>query len=288
MKEFIDNIFINIKHAFRNTEFMVYSIVDIVLTILLVYAICIFLKHNGAGRLIKFIAAIVVVAIVVASDHVKMPVIGKICANIGIIVAVILSVVFSQDIKRVLWKLTNPKANDTSFSAKYECSEEELRTAIDDIVRATQNMSKRDCGALIVIAPENVPEHILDSGTRLNSYLSCQLIECLFNTKAPLHDGAVYVRGNKILAAGCFLPLTQQEDLDKELGTRHRAAIGITEQSDHVAIIVSEETGIISVARNGKILRYFDSQMLTDVLEQTYGIKAMETKPRRIRKRTEW
>ena len=125
----------------------------------------------------------------------------------------------------------------------------------------------------IIVAPDNIPESILDSGTRLNATLSCSLIECLFNTKAPLHDGAVYIHGNKILAAGCFLPLTQQTDLDKELGTRHRAAIGLTEQYNHLAIIVSEETGIISVARNGKIMRYFDSQMLKDVLEQIYGLK---------------
>jgi diadenylate cyclase len=107
----------------------------------------------------------------------------------------------------------------------------------------------------------------------------------LFSTKAPLHDGAVYIRGNKILAAGCFLPLTQQENLDKELGTRHRAAIGITEQSDHIAIIVSEETGIISVARGGEIFRYFDSQMLTDILEQAYGLKAMSKSPKNRRRR---
>lgn len=204
-----------------------------------------------------------------------MPVTSQIFKNIVVLLFVSALVLFSTEIKRGMWKIASPKNAENSYTTQYNCSDEELHAAIDDIVRAAQNMSKKDVGALIIIAPDNIPEHILDSGTRLDADLSCQLIECLFNTKAPLHDGAVYIRGNKILAAGCFLPLTQQTDLDKELGTRHRAAIGITEQYNHLAIIVSEETGIISVARNGEIMRYFDTQMLTDVLEQIYGLKAV-------------
>jgi diadenylate cyclase len=146
-------------------------------------------------------------------------------------------------------------------------------------------MSKKNTGALIIIAPENIPEQIVESGTHLDAVLSNQLIECIFNNKAPLHDGAVFIRGNKILAAGCFLPLTQNTELDKELGTRHRAAIGETEQyNNHLAIIVSEETGVISVAKAGEILRYYDSVMLTDVLEQTYGLKAGISRNKKRRK----
>ena len=92
-----------------------------------------------------------------------------------------------------------------------------------------------------------------------------------------MHDGAVYVRGNKVLAAGCFLPLSQNMNIDKNMGTRHRAAIGVTEEYDHLAIIVSEETGIISVARNGGIDRYYDTEMLTEVLKQTYGLSVSFT-----------
>jgi diadenylate cyclase len=114
-------------------------------------------------------------------------------------------------------------------------------------------MAKQDIGALIIITPSTVDAHILDSGTFLNANLSAPLLESIFNTKAPLHDGAVIVKGNKIISAGCFLPLTQDITLPKELGTRHRAAIGITEESNVMAIVVSEESGIISLARQANL-----------------------------------
>ncbi|MBQ8882520.1 MAG: diadenylate cyclase CdaA [Clostridia bacterium] len=267
--------FERIAAAFSTPQGIVFSILDIIATMLIVYYIAVFLKNNNATRLIKYLVVAIVVAIFVCSDFIEMPVMTQFLSHTALILVLGALVLFSQEIKRALWKIVSPKNAENSYTTNYGCSDEELRQAISEIVRSTQAMSKRDIGALIVIAPDNIPERILDSGTRLNAKLSCPLIECLFNTKAPLHDGAVYIHGNKILAAGCFLPLTQQNDLDKTLGTRHRAAIGITEQYNHLAIIVSEETGIISVARNGEIMRYFDSQMLTDVLEQIYGLKAV-------------
>ena len=164
-------------------------------------------------------------------------------------------------------------------------SDEVLHAAIGDIVHAAQNMSKKNVGALIIISTKSMPEHILDSGTNLDAELSCALLESIFNTKAPLHDGAVFVRGNRIVAAGCFLPLSQSTTIDKELGTRHRAAIGVTENYNVTAIIVSEETGVISVAQRGEIERYYDSQMLTEKLEQVYGLKATPSQEARGKKR---
>ena len=282
MQKFIDNI----KEAFSTPANIAFSVLDIFITVLIVYCVVIFLKKNNATRLIKYLAVVAVLSLVVASDYVKMPFTAKLMITVVFLILVSVFILFSQEVKRSLWKLASPKNAENSYTTQYDCSDEELHVAIDGIVRAVQNMSKKDVGALIVIAPDNIPEHILDSGTRLNAQLSCPLLECLFNTKAPLHDGAVYVRGNKILAAGCFLPLTQQTNLDKELGTRHRAALGITEQCNHLAIIVSEETGIISVARNGEIMRYFDSQMLTDVLEQIYGLKAVGKPSKHGKRRT--
>ena len=260
------NFWNNIANAFSTPANAIFSVLDLVVTILIVYYVVMFFKKNNASRLVKYLAVLIVLSCVVMSGFLNMPVLSHILSNIIFMLLIAAVILFAPEI------------------TQYDCSDEELHAAIDDIVRAAQNMSKKDVGALIIIAPDNIPEHILDSGTRLDADLSCPLIECLFNTKAPLHDGAVYIRGNKILAAGCFLPLTQQTDLDKELGTRHRAAIGITEQYNHLAIIVSEETGIISVARNGEIMRYFDTQMLTDVLEQIYGLKAVG-KPNKRNKR---
>lgn len=280
MKDFWNNL----ANAFSTPDNAIFSVLDLVLTIVIVYGVAMFFKKNNASRLVKYLAVLVVLSCVILSHYVNMPVLSKILGNVILLLLIAALVLFAPEIKRMMWKIASPKATESSYTTQYDCSDEELHAAIDDIVRAAQNMSKKDVGALIIIAPDNIPEHILDSGTRLDADLSCPLIECLFNTKAPLHDGAVYIRGNKILAAGCFLPLTQQTDLDKELGTRHRAAIGITEQYNHLAIIVSEETGIISVARNGEIMRYFDTQMLTDVLEQIYGLKAVG-KPNKRNKR---
>lgn len=272
---FFQGMIDKIIDRFSTPNAAICSCVDIFLLIALIYIIVLFFVKSNAERLIKYLAIVVVAAVIIGSDVVDLPVIGRIFSGVLLLVAVIIAIVFSPDIRRSVWKLASHKAMQSAYSAQYDCSEEELQVAVDDIVRAVQNMSKMNVGALIVVVPDNIPEDVLDSGTRLDADLSCSLIECLFNTKAPLHDGAVYIRGNKILAAGCFLPLTQKTDLDKELGTRHRAAIGITEQyNNHLVIIVSEETGIISVARGGEIMRYFDTQMLTDVLEQNYGLRA--------------
>ncbi len=281
----MDEFFNKLSAAFATPQAIIFSILDLIVTIALVYVITVFLKRNNATRLIKYLVAVFLIAILVNSALVPMPVLSKILSNIIFIAILVVLILFSPEIKRAFWKIASPKVAENSYTTQYDCSDEELHETIEDIVRATQYLSKKDTGALIIVAPDNIPESILDSGTRLNATLSCSLLECLFNTKAPLHDGAVYIHGNKILAAGCFLPLTQQTDLDKELGTRHRAAIGLTEQYNHLAIIVSEETGIISVARNGKIMRYFDSQMLKDVLEQIYGLKAVGKPKKQSRKK---
>jgi diadenylate cyclase len=275
----------NITGRFASPEGIVLSVFDILLTAVIVFLIVIFLKKNNAARIIKYIAALVLLGAVIQGLVGQMPVTGHLFSHFVILTLLIILLLFPQQLRRVLWQVASPRYANNFYTTEYEVSDEALQTAVEDIVRAVQNMSKKDLGALIIVAPDNLPEHILDSGTRLNADLSSPLIECLFNTKAPLHDGAVYVRGGKILAAGCFLPLTQQTNLDKDLGTRHRAAIGVTEQYDHLAIIVSEETGIISVARHGEIERYLDSQTLTGLLKEVYGLKATDDKKTGRRRR---
>lgn len=132
-------------------------------------------------------------------------------------------------------------------------------------------MSKNNVGAIIILSNGNIPKQIKDSGVTVDSDISSELIESIFFPKTPLHDGAMIIEGSKIVAAGCFLPLSQNMDsLPKDLGTRHRAGIGITENIDVISLIVSEETGIISVASAGKITRYADINKLKDVLGNYY------------------
>lgn len=254
---------------------------DIILTAFLIYGVIVFLKKNNAVKLIIYLLPITLLGVVLSSDVLGFTVIGTVMSYSVVFVILAVVLLFPQEARRGLLKLASPKEEQQAYTTDYDVSDEVLHETIDDIVRAAQNMAKKNVGALIVISTHNVPEHILDSGTKLDAELSRPLLESIFNTKAPLHDGAVFVRGNRIVAAGCFLPLSQSTAIDKELGTRHRAAIGVTENYNVMAIIVSEETGVISIAHHGEITRYYDSQMLTDILEQIYGLKATATNTRR-------
>ena len=154
-------------------------------------------------------------------------------------------------------------------------SDDDLHAATDELLSALQTMAKQNTGAIIIITPTTMDSNILETGTELNAKISAPLLVSIFNTKAPLHDGAVIVKGNKILSAGCFLPLTQEAGVAKELGTRHRAALGITEESNVMAIVVSEETGIISVAKGGQLQRYMTIDKLKEKIETIYGISPL-------------
>ena len=150
----------------------------------------------------------------------------------------------------------------------YSVSDEEIRDSIQSIVTACQTMAKSRTGALIVIVKNKIDQYILDSGIKLDAIISAPLLESIFNTRCPMHDGAVIVKGNKILTAGSFLPLSKNETISKDLGTRHRAGIGVTEAegSDVISIIISEENGIISTATDGVLRRYLTPERLFDLL----------------------
>lgn len=189
--------------------------------------------------------------------------------NVIVLTAAFVSVaVYKSDLKTLFFNISkrNLRNNALVFS------DEELQKSIEELVKACQQMSKARTGALIVIAPTKISQNVLDSGVEVGGLLTASLIESIFNTRAPMHDGAVVVKGNKILAAGCFLPLTQAQAISKELGTRHRAAIGITEESDNVSIVISEENGIISVAKKGVLRRYITTERLSDILYETFDV----------------
>ena len=179
-------------------------------------------------------------------------------------------VMFSTEIKRKVWNRKNAKIVTGDVANAIKNNTKNVSTYINEIIKAILNMSKNDVGAIIVLSNTKIPGSIIDSGVKLESEISSALIESIFSPKTPLHDGAVIIQNDKIQAAGCFLPLTQETDLPKELGTRHRAGIGVTEMLNVTALIVSEETGIISIARGGKITRYADSEALRSVLKEYY------------------
>ncbi len=172
--------------------------------------------------------------------------------------------IFATEIKRDIWT----SRTDHKHENKGEVTD--INVCIEEIIKAVQNMSKADVGAIIILSNNNLPSGILESGVILDAEISSQLIESIFFPKAALHDGAMVLCGTKIQAAGCFLPIAQEVNLSKDLGSRHRAGIGLTETVNVTAIIVSEETGIISIANGGKIIRYVDTSVLRETLKKFY------------------
>ena len=226
------------------------------------------LYDNGAKRSIAVYVLLILLTGVVAVFSLHFGV--ELFYLTLLLVSIFFLLLFNTEIKRVLWK-THPRTTGTATESATKVSTVNARAEqyISNIVRAVQGLSKTNTGALIVLSNGNLPHNIIDSGVTLNANISSQLIEGIFINKAPLHDGAMIIYGDKIQAAGCFLPLTQRE-FPKDYGTRHRAGIGVTEVADVSTIIVSEETGIVSVVRLGKITRYIDSENLKRFLREYY------------------
>ena len=188
-----------------------------------------------------------------------------------LILSAFMLIMFNVEIKKSLWDshIDKEKLGEIVSMKDSVAGTDSAERCIGDIIRALQNMSKNNVGALIILSKGNLPKQVLQSGVRMDADISTQLIEGVFFPKAPLHDGAM-ILGHKIQAAGCFLPLTQKTNYPKDFGTRHRAGIGITEVANVVSLVVSEETGIISIIRQGNGQRYADYDMLLSALRDYY------------------
>ena len=183
-------------------------------------------------------------------------------------IIIVLVVLFQPEFRRVLERLG--RGGKSIGSALFDAATLSSVEMIQDVQRAILSMSRRRVGALIVVEQKTGLGDIINTGTPVDGLLSGALLENIFEPNTPLHDGAVIVRGSRVAAAGCFLPLSDDMNLARELGTRHRAALGVSTVSDSVTIVVSEETGAISLARDGKLVRYIDAKALHDILEQLF------------------
>jgi diadenylate cyclase len=189
-------------------------------------------------------------------------------AQVSLLVA--LPVVFYPEIRRALEQLGRGKLFKQPFGA---LRQEDIDKVFEELARTADVLSRNKIGALIVLERESGLTDIVETGTRVDGVISSQLLINIFIPNTPLHDGAVIVSGDRIVAAGCFLPLTEQAGLAQEVGTRHRAAIGVSEASDALALVVSEETGIISLAHEGKLVRNLDGRTLKEMLSKLYQPK---------------
>ncbi|HKK95268.1 MAG TPA: diadenylate cyclase CdaA [Anaerovoracaceae bacterium] len=238
---------------------------DISIVAFIIYKILQFIKETRAQQLVR--GLVVLIGIFFISDLLNFYVLNwvlKSTMTIGIFVLVVL---FQPELRRGLEYMGRSGIVRNSFR---DIDKEHAKAVVNLFIKAVDKFSQNKTGALIVIEKQTLLNDIVETGTIVNSNISVELLGNLFYEGAPLHDGAVIVRGDRIHAAGCVLPLTQNKKLSKDLGTRHRAGIGITEKSDSITIIVSEETGVISIAENGYLQRFLDQKALEKKLLSIY------------------
>lgn len=240
------------------------DVLDIIIITFLIYKLLGFIRETRAEQLAKGLLLLVVATVLSKWMHLytlHWLLSGLISAGLVAIV-----VLFQPELRRALEYLGRSRITNV-FG---EVDKEEAKRIVGQFVEAVDGMSASRTGALIVIEREISLNDIVETGTVIDAQITAQMIGTIFYEGTPLHDGAVIVRGDKLYAAGCVLPLTQNKELNKELGTRHRAGIGITENSDALVIIVSEETGVISIAQNGRLTRFLDGKAIEKRLLNLY------------------
>ncbi|MBQ3484609.1 MAG: diadenylate cyclase CdaA [Clostridia bacterium] len=180
--------------------------------------------------------------------------------------ALVLVILFQPEIRKALEQI----GRGARIEKVRQNDHDEISRAIDDVVQCVTKLSRRRVGALIVFEQKTGLKDIIENGIRIDGAISAGLLENIFEPNTPLHDGAVVIRGTRVMSAACILTLTEASGVSHDLGTRHRAALGVSETTDAIALIVSEETGIISVARGGKLTRHLDVKALRTLLEGVY------------------
>lgn len=252
------------------------DIIEILLISFFVYQFMVWIKKTRAYTLLKGI--LVVLSFVAIAYIFRMNTILWIVKNLTTIAITAILIIFQPELRKALEQLGQKKIVTSliPFDSNKEIQERFTDKTINEIIKACFDMGEVKTGALIVIEQDIVLTEYERTGITLDAMISSQLLINIFEHNTPLHDGAVVVRGNRITAATCYLPLSDNMELSKQLGTRHRAGVGISEVTDSLTIIVSEETGQVSVAMNGKLTRNVSSSQLRSVLEKVQNKTALE------------
>ncbi len=254
-----------ISNAFRRIFNLMLTIgvadvIDILIVAYLIYKAIYFVRKTNSYNLSKGVVVLFVIFLI--SDLLHLTMINFILRKAVELGLIALLILFQPELRRLLERM------GSRFTSSRKVSGTAFETAIAQTVLACTEMSASRTGALMIFERNVSLENIMSTGTIVNADITAELIKNLFFNKAPLHDGAVIMRDARIAAAGCVLPLTQSTNLSKELGMRHRAGIGLSEQSDAVVVIVSEETGSISVAIEGMLKRHLTAAMLDKILHK--------------------
>lgn len=243
--------------------------VDIIIVAFLIYGVVKLVRETRAGQLVKGLFLLVILFII--SSYFNLVMVSRVLAYFFQFAFVAILIVFQPEIRKALEQVGRNNVGQsiaavvTGRDRSYDRAQ--IRKAINAVVDGVGILQQLKMGALIVFERKTKLGDIIETGTQINCEPSGQIVGNIFFNKAPLHDGAMIIRDGMIHAAGCILPLTKNTSVSAELGTRHRAALGVSEESDAVVVVVSEETGQISVAVNGVLARRFTRDALRDVLE---------------------
>ena len=243
--------------------------VDIIIVAFLIYGVVKLVRETRAGQLVKGLFLLVILFII--SSYFNLVMVSRVLAYFFQFAFVAILIVFQPEIRKALEQVGRNNVGQsiaavvTGRDRSYDRAQ--IRKAINAVVDGVGILQQLKMGALIIFERKTKLGDIIETGTQINCEPSGQIVGNIFFNKAPLHDGAMIIRDGMIHAAGCILPLTKNTSVSAELGTRHRAALGVSEESDAVVVVVSEETGQISVAVNGVLARRFTRDTLRDVLE---------------------
>ncbi|MBQ0079885.1 MAG: diadenylate cyclase CdaA [Eubacterium sp.] len=252
MTEHFNNVFYGITAM---------DIIDILLVAFLVYKVLEFIHKTGASQLLKGIGLLILAMIL--SDAFELHTVNWILKSVVALGAVAILIIFQPELRRALESM----GRNQFFNSSSRMAKEKGKHIVSEIVSAVESFSRDRTGALIVFERQSSLNDIVEkSGTIVDAAITDQILGNIFYEGAPLHDGAVIIKDGRVHAAGCVLPLTGRQEFAKELGTRHRAGLGITEHSDALVLIVSEETGIISMAHDGELERFLDLKTVEKTL----------------------
>ena len=259
--------------------FKITDLIDIALVALAIYWLIKLIKETRAVQLVKGIVVLLVLTQV--SDWLNLNIINFILTNTLQLGVLALIVLFQPELRRVLEQIGQTKLGNLIAVDSHEVT---ISDTVNELCLAVESLARQKIGALIVIERNTKIGDVLLTGVDIKSKVSASLLVNIFYPNTPLHDGAVIIRDNKIEAAGCLLPLTQNNSLSTELGTRHRAAIGMSESSDSLVVVVSEETGKISLANGGTLTRNFNPDTLKKALEKLLIVSTENEKQRKFSK----
>ena len=266
----MNNIWVTIQNMGWNLTHRLgfVDVIDIIIVAIILYELLLLTRHTRGSALLKGLFFLLMITLLSSMlGFVSLSWLMRAILQNG---AVVLVILFQPEFRKALEKMGRSKIFGKSGRQN---TDDERDRLVEEIIQTAVDLSKRRVGALIVFEQKTGLEDYIETGTRLEAEISAPLLENIFEPNTPLHDGAVIIRDDRIMAAACILPLAEASGLSRELGTRHRAGVGISETTDAIVLIVSEETGIVSTAKDGTLTRPMTVDGLRDLLNELYAEK---------------